>query len=217
MSKFLPGIIFIQLVTSGLVLMAFNWSYDFQLIIVIVAIGLISATLAAFWFASIARNIYIDEHAQILERHAQDKEALRKESEREKAGVMQEKSQLKDQHARERERILLDAERDKANIVAESCRKIEREARKAHAKANFKVGVAVATAAGVGGVLIFSQLVTVGAMLLVASGSALSGYILRARQERLSRKKQLALHETKLITDQSVSASLWRRLNKDEK
>jgi len=215
MAKFLPAIIFIQLLTCGLVFMAINWSYDVQLIIVIVFMAIITAILAAFWFSSIARNIYIDDQAVLLERHAQDREKIHKEAEREKASVVQEKSRLQDRHAREREQILLDAERDKANTVAESYKKIEQETRKAHAKANFKVGLAFAAAAGVGGVLIFSQLITLGAMVVVASGSGLSGYILRARQERLSRKKQLALNETKLLTNQSENTARWKRLKKD--
>ncbi len=215
MAKFLPAIIFIQLLTCGLVLMAITWSYDVQLMIVIVFMALITGILAAFWFSLIARNIYIDEQAALLERHAQDREKIRKEAELEKASVVQEKSQLQDRHAREREQILLDAERDKANTVVESYKKIEQETRKAHARANFKVGLAFAAVAGVGGVLIFSQLITIGAMVIVASGSGLSGYILRARQERLSRKKQLAMNEVKLLTDQSKSSSLWKRLKKD--
>ncbi|SHE23233.1 hypothetical protein [methanotrophic endosymbiont of Bathymodiolus puteoserpentis (Logatchev)] len=215
MAKFLPAIIFIQLLTCGLVLMAITWSYDMQLIIVIVFIAIIISVLAAFWFSSIARNIYIDDQATLLERHAQDREKIRQQAEIEKASIVQEKSQLQDRHAREREQILLDAERDKANTVAASYKKIEQETRKAHARANFKVGLAFAAAAGVGGVLIFSQLITIGAMVIVASGSGLSGYILRARQERLSRKKQLALNETKLLTDQSEKSSLWGRLKKD--
>lgn len=208
MSKFLPAIIFIQLVTCGLVLMAFNWSYDVQLIIVIVVIALLAAVLAAFWFASIARNLYIDDQAILLERHAQDRESMLKESEREKADVIKEKSQLKEWHARERERILLDAERDKASTIAESYQKIALESRKAHAKANFKVGVAFAAAVGAGGIMIFSQLITVGVMVLVASGSGLSGYVLRARHERLSRKKQLAINERNMLTDQSEISSI---------
>jgi len=200
MFKFLPGIIFIQLVTGGLILMAFNGSNDFQLMIVIVVVALISAILTAFWFSSIARNIYIDEQTTLLKRHAQDRESMIKESEREKADVIKETSLLKDQYARERERILLDAERDKANTIAESYQKIAQETRKSHAKANFKVGAAFATAVGAGSIMIFSQLITVGVMILVASGSGLSGYILRAKQEKTSRKKQLAINEQKMLT-----------------
>ncbi|MCK5872757.1 MAG: hypothetical protein KAG26_08010 [Methylococcales bacterium] len=180
--------------------MAFNGSNDFQLIIIIAIVALISAILAAFWFSSIARNIYIDEQTTLLARHAKDREGMIKESEREKADVIKETSLLRDQHARERERILLDAERDKAKTIAESYQKIAQETRKSHAKANFKVGAAFATAVGAGSIMIFSQLITVGVMVLVASGSGLSGYILRAKQEQTSRKKQLTIDERKRLT-----------------
>ena len=51
--------------------------------------------------------------------------------------------------------------------------------------------------------MIVSQLITVGTMVLVASGSGLSGYILRARQEQISRKKRLAVSEQKRLVDHS--------------
>ncbi len=73
----------------------------------------------------------------------------------------------------------------------------------------FKVGLAFSAAAIAGGVMIFSQLVTVGVMVLVASGSGLSGYILRARHEQVSRRKQLAL------TGPSQRSLLLQRLRKD--
>ncbi len=193
MLKFLPGILLIQFVTIGLMLMAFNWSQDIQLIIVIIVIGLISAVLVAFWFSSVALNFSIDEQAQIVEKHVHDREKMIKETEKDKADVMIEKSQLKDQHAREREKILLDAEREKSSLVEESYKKIEKETRKAHSRANLKVGLAFTAALGVSGVMIFSQLITVGVMFMVASGSGLSGYVLRARHDRLSRNKQLSI------------------------
>ncbi len=191
MLKFLPGILLIQFVTIGLMLMAFNWSQDIQLIIVIIVIGLISAILVSFWFSSVALNFSIDEQAQIVEKHVHDREKMIKETEKVKTDVMIEKSQLQDQHAREREKILLDAEREKSSVVEESYKKIENESRKAHSRANLTVGLAFTAALGVSGVMIFSQLITVGIMFLVASGSGLSGYVLRARHDRLSRNKQL--------------------------
>ncbi|BCG63239.1 MAG: hypothetical protein methR_P0935 [Methyloprofundus sp.] len=216
MSKFLPAIIFFQLVTSGLVLMAFNWSADLQLLTVIIVIAIISAILTAFWLSAIARNIFIDEQAKILERHAQDRENIRKQSEREKAYVLQEKSQLQDKHARERESILLAAERDKAKTVADSYRKIASEGRKMHAKANFKVGVAFTVAVGAGGVMVFSQLVTVGMMVMVAAGSGLSGYILRARQDSMARRQKLAANATNKIADQSNVVQVQQNLLQDD-
>ena len=191
MLKFLPGILLIQFVTIGLMLMAFNWSQDIQLIIVIIVIGLISAILVSFWFSSVALNFSIDEQAQIVEKHVHDREKMIMDAEKVKTDVMIEKSQLQDQHAREREKILLDAEREKSSVVEESYKKIEKESRKAHSRANLKVGLAFTAALGVSGVMIFSQLITVGIMFLVASGSGLSGYVLRARHDRLSRNKQL--------------------------
>ncbi len=217
MSKFLPAIVFLQLVTGGLVLMALNWSADLQLLIVIIVIAIMSAVLTAFWLSAIARNIYIDEQTQLLERHAQDRENIRQQAEHEKAHVLQEKSQLQDQHARERERILLAAEREKANIIADSYRKIAAESRKTHAKANFKVGMAFTMAVGAGGVMIFSQLVTVGMMVMVAAGSGLSGYILRARQDSASRRQQLVQNAAHKISSPADVVAEQKRLSRDDR
>ncbi|WP_428355428.1 hypothetical protein [Methyloprofundus sp.] len=203
MFKFLPGILLIQLVTCGLVIMALSSSSDFQLVIVLAMVALLNTLLSAFWFSSIARNIYHHQQTALREKHAQDREDFLKQAGEEKVSAIKEKSAMQDMHARERERILLDTEREKSNIIAASYQKIEKETRKAHAKANFKVGAAFATAVGAGGLLIFSQLVTVGVMFLVASGSGLSGYIIRARQERLTRNKQSLINKQSLLTDQS--------------
>jgi membrane protein implicated in regulation of membrane protease activity len=205
MFKFLPGIILIQLVTGALVVMALNWSQDFQLVIVITMIAFFSAILTAFWFSSIARNIHHDQQTTLRKQHAQDRENFLKVAGEEKVSAIKEKSQMQDMHARERERILLNTEREKSNIMAASYKKIEQETRKAHAKANFKVGAAFATAVGAGGIMIFSQLVTVGVMFLVASGSGLSCYILRARQERLTRNKQTLINDQRLLIEQTDS------------
>jgi Flp pilus assembly protein TadB len=204
--KFLPGIILIQLVTTVMVVTAFNWSQDPQFIAVVVAFSLITAVLAAFWFSAIARDRYKNELQKMRERHAQDREIILLNAEREKANITSEKSKLQEQHARERERILIDAEREKAGIALESYRNLEKGMRKAHAKANFKVGVICTLAAAAGGVMIFSQLITVGMMVLIASGSGLAGYLARARHERLSRNKRLSVDEIKLLENQSFIA-----------
>ena len=215
MFKFLPGIILIQLITAGLVLTAFNWSHDPQLIAVIASFSLIISILTGFWFASIARAMHKHEQTQLQEQHADEREKILLAAERDKAYIAAERSKLQEQHAREREKILIDAEREKANIAAESYRQIEKETRKAHAKANFKVGFTFAAAIGVGGIMVFSQLVTVGMMVLVASGSGLAGYLARARHERLSRNKQLPVNETLLIDNKTAIPSKLPRLHKD--
>lgn len=214
MFHFLLGIILVQMVTSGLMLAAFAWSHDIQLMIVFIVIAITCSILAAFWFSSIARNMFNNEQNYMMKQHASDRERILKQAEQDKTSVLHEKSKLQDEHAREREKILLAAERDKAETIAESHRKIDKESRKAHRKANFKVGAAFAVAAGAGGVMIFSQLVTVGLMFIVASGSGLTGYVMRARHERLSRNKQLAINEQNWVSEYSENTGSQKRLQK---
>ncbi len=165
MSKFLPAIFFIQIITAGLVLIALKWSHDIQLVIVIAMFAGVVGLLAAFWYAAIARDIQQEKLSQLHEHHAQEREDIR-----------------------------VSAEREKVDIIAQSYQKIEKETRKAHAKANFKVGAAFTLAAGAGAAMLFTQFVTIGMMVLVGSGSGLIGYLARARQERLARKTQQNLY-----------------------
>ena len=183
MFKFLPGIILIQLVTAGLVYAAILQSEQRQLVVVIIFLSFLVSILASFWFSAIARDMHKEEIIRIQE-----------------------------QHARDREKLLVNAEREKADIATASYQKIEKETRKVHARANFKVGAAFAAAMGAGGLMIFTQLVTVGVMILIASGSGLAGYLMRARQERLSKRKQLAANESNLITINEPSP---KQLHKD--
>lgn len=163
MFKFLPGILLIQVVTAGLVLISLRWWQEPQLIVVIVVFAIIVAILTTFWFGSIASSIQQSTQAKMQAKHAQD-----------------------------REKIIRRAEREKAKVTSKSYQQREKFAQQASAKANFKVGAAFAAAAGVGGLMIFSQLVTVGAMVLIASGSGLAGYLLRMRQDRSALKKPLS-------------------------
>ncbi|MDX2505750.1 MAG: hypothetical protein QNL62_14915 [Gammaproteobacteria bacterium] len=168
MFKILPGILLIQLVTAGLVFIGIKWLHEPQLIIVLIAFAVIFAVLTTFWFGSIFRNMHNSTQAKLQAKHAKD-----------------------------REKILLKAERDKAKVTSQSYQQVEKATKSAHAKANFKVGAAFAVAFGAGGIMLLSQLITVGMMILVASGSGLAGYLTRARQERLSRNTQLPLSNVK--------------------
>ncbi|MGR9086458.1 MAG: hypothetical protein ACU841_05210 [Gammaproteobacteria bacterium] len=203
--KFLYGIIIVQLVTAIAVAAALNWLQDPQFMAVVVLFSLIMAVLAAFWFVYIGRDQYRSEVQKLQERHAYERERILLNAEREKADIAAERTQLQERHARERERILLAAEREKADIALQSYRNQEKEIRKAHAKANFKAGVICTLAAAAGGALIFSQLITVGMMVLIATGSGLAGYMARARHERLSREKRLPGAEIKLIEAQAAT------------
>ncbi|MEE9398603.1 MAG: hypothetical protein V3V31_16515 [Methylococcales bacterium] len=160
MLKYLPGILLIQLITGGLVIIAFGWLGNIQLMMIIGLFAVVVGVLSAFWFASIARDI----HKELL------------------VG-------LQENHAREREKLLIDTEREKAAIAAESFKRIEKETKRVHAKANFKVGAAFTVAVGAGTLMLLTQLVTVGLVVLIGSGSGLAGYLVRVRQERLAHNK----------------------------
>jgi Flp pilus assembly protein TadB len=164
MFKFLPGILLIQLVTAGLVFLGVRWWQDPQFIIVIVAFGIILAILTTFWFGSIVQNMQKSTHAKMQAKHFQD-----------------------------REKIIRRAEREKAKVTSDSYRQREKAALKASAKTNLKMGAALAVAIGTGSLMIFSQLVTVGMMVLIAAGSGLAGYLFRVKQDRLAWKNQLQL------------------------
>lgn len=126
-------------------------------------LALIAGFLTAFWFASIANHIKKDAVAH-----------------------------LKEESVRERERLLVSTEKEKSRVFEQTHKQIIKETNRAHAKANFKVGAAVAGAVGVGVGLLALQFVTLGLLPLFAAAGGLAGYGIRARQEVLARKGQLA-------------------------
>ena len=154
MLKFIPGILFLQLVTIALVLLALpdleNWNW-LRLVIPAVIAGI----LTAFWFGSIAAHQRKDEI-----------------------------SRLKESYAQERENMRVSAERVKTEVLKQAQRRTLREVRRSTARANIKIGLAFAGAAGLGGVLILTQFMSLGLLTLTAVGGALGGYLLRMRQEK---------------------------------
>ncbi|HID81596.1 MAG TPA: hypothetical protein EYH06_02615 [Chromatiales bacterium] len=162
MFRFLPGIIFIQLATAALLFALYKAQFNQELMVAIALLGLIMSMLAAFWFSAIASHRHKDMLTKTIE-----------------------------QHAREREDIRVKAEKQKSKIIKQSQQQISKEASRAHAKANFKVGAAFTAAAGVGGLMIFTQFITVGLLILATTGGGLLGYMMRLRQERQIGKKMI--------------------------
>jgi hypothetical protein len=155
MFKFLPGILLIQIATSALVFILLKTSVeDFQ-VIAVALLSLVISLFGAFWFASIAQNLH--------------KDALEK---------------TRQVHAQEREDLLVDTERQKAEMLKQTHTQIVKETNRAHAKANLKVGAMFTAAVGVSAVFMFAQFITVGLIMLGTTGGALSGYLARVRQDR---------------------------------
>ena len=93
-------------------------------------------------------------------------------------------SRLRENHAKEREAIRVDAERAKAEVAHKAHKETLQEIRRTSAQANVKVGVAFAGLAGLGGLLLLTQFITLGIMTLTTAGGALGGYLLRYRQDK---------------------------------
>lgn len=201
MFKFLPGLILLQIITICLLLLTpinfneFNWIDWAKLIL---PLG-ISALLMAFWFSSLAAHRHQQAILHLKEAHAKECEQLRNIHQSKvlelKETYAQEKAEtlnmrqdeilrLKEAHASEREKIRVSAERAKLRATKEAQKQVEKEIRRTSAKANFKVGAAVTGAIGLGGLLVLTQFVTLGAMVLTTAGGTLGGYLLRYKQER---------------------------------
>jgi hypothetical protein len=164
MLKFIFGILLLQVITIALVLIAPADLANWGWLRLVIPV-LIAGLLTAFWFGSIAAR--------------QRKDKI---------------SRLKEYHAKERETIRVDAERAKSELVKQAQRKTLQEVRRASTRANIKIGLAFAGAAGLGGLLILTQFMSLGILTLATVGGALGGYLLRIRQEKgkldLARKRQ---------------------------
>ena len=154
------GILIIQAATVAMTLAAMK-SADQELWLAVLLLALLIALVTAFWFSSIA------SHAR--------KDAL---------------ANAKDEFSREREKLRLNAERQKTRLMRKSHEEIRKETNRAHARSNFKLGAGFIGIVAAGSLMIFSQLLTLGLLTLAVGGGALGGYLMRARQESISRQKE---------------------------
>jgi Flp pilus assembly protein TadB len=173
MLKFIPGILILQIVTIVLVLIVPGDLADWGWLRLAIPV-LIAGFLTAFWFGSIAAHRRKDDI-----------------------------SRLKEKHAKERETIRVNAERAKTRLLKNTQREARQEVRRSSRQSNIKAGLAFAGAAGLGGVLILTQFMSLGMLMLTAAGGALGGYLLRIRQE----KKKLQLSTLDLQTPRIINVT----------
>ncbi len=159
MLKYLLGILIIQAATVAMTLTAIK-SDDQELWLAVLLLAVLIGMVTAFWFASIA------SHAK--------KDAL---------------TQAKDEFSKEREKLRVNSERQKSRLIRKSHEEIRKETNRAHAKSSFKLGAGFIGIVAAGALLIFSQLLTLGFLTLAVGGGALGGYLMRTRQEVISRSK----------------------------
>jgi uncharacterized protein HemX len=166
MLKYLLGILIIQAATVAMTLAAIK-SDDRELWLAVLLLALILGLVTAFWFVSVA------SHAK--------KDAL---------------ANARDEFSREREKLRVNAERQKTRLIRKSHEEIRKETNRAHARSSFKLGAGFIGIVAAGSLMIFSQLLTLGLLTLAVGGGALGGYLMRVRQEAVTRQKEaLAISE----------------------
>lgn len=131
-------------------------STDSHFILTLIFLDILLIILMAFWFSAVARQCNFDEMESIREAHA-----------------------------REREKLRVNAERQKNRLADKKNKEMLRETKRAYALANIKVGSAFASMLILGGIMIYSQFITFGLLMLTSAGGGLIGYLARAKQETL--------------------------------
>jgi len=151
--KLVAGVILVQAVTVGLVLV-WRRAESADVGLTFAALGTAIGFFAALWFASLARG---ERREAVLRAEA----AL----------------------SRERERHKLATERERARMLERARRQVDRESGRVRSRANLRVGTAVLAVAGMGALLLLTQFLSLGVLLLSSTGGAVAGYLWRARQE----------------------------------
>lgn len=152
MHRYLPGIFIVQVVTSILLWVNVD-AVPKDLAIQFGVPALLITFVTALWFASISRG----------------------DAERANA-------KIRVQHAKDREKMQVDAEKSKAKIIEKTHKEIRKQEKRIGRKASLKVGLAFATTAAVGVIMLITELVTFGLMTIMTTVVGLGGYLVRARQ-----------------------------------
>jgi len=167
MLKYLLGILIIQTATAAMALAAIK-SSDHELWLAVLLLALILGLVTAFWFSSIASHV--------------KKDAL---------------ALAKDEFSKEREKLRVNAERQKTRILRKSHEEIRKETNRAHARTSFKLGAGFIGIVAAGSLMIFTQFLTLGLLTLAVGGGALGGYLIRVRQELVSRQREAAISDSR--------------------
>ena len=150
--KFLAGIFLLQGATALLLLTAQDTDLE-RSGWLIGLLGVLIGVIAALWFSSITG-------------HASQHSFVR----------------ASEKFNRQRDRIRRQAEKEKTREIKDSHQQLLRETRRVQSRSTMKLGAAMTGIAGLGVLLLFTQFMTLGLLAVSATGGALLGYGIRARQ-----------------------------------
>jgi len=119
----------------------------------VVALGILIGVIAALWFSAIASHA--SQHAFV---------------------------RASEKFNRQRDRIRRQVDKEKTQEIKDGHRLVLRETRRLQNRSALKLGLALTGVAGLGVLLLFTQFMTLGLLAVSATGGALLGYGVRARQ-----------------------------------
>jgi hypothetical protein len=150
--KFLVGIFLLQGATALLLMTARDADLH-KTGWLIGVLGILIGVIAALWFSTITS-------------HASQHTLIR----------------ASEKYNRQRDRIRRQAEKEKTREIRNSHQQMLRETRRLQNRSTLKLGAAMTGIAGLGVMLLFTQFMTLGLLAVSATGGALLGYGIRARQ-----------------------------------
>jgi uncharacterized membrane protein YdjX (TVP38/TMEM64 family) len=150
--KFLLGVFLLQGATA-LLMLAVQDADLHRNGWLLVSLGILIGVIAALWFSAIAS-------------HASQHSFVR----------------ASEKFNRQRDRIRRQADKEKTKEIRDGHQQFMRETRRLQNRSTLKLGGAMAGIAGLGVLLLFTQFMTLGLLAVSATGGALLGYGVRARQ-----------------------------------
>jgi hypothetical protein len=150
--KFLVGVFLLQGTTALLVISARDADL-YQSGWLVVALGMLIGVIAALWFSAITSHANAHSLVRASEKFNRQRDYLRRK-----------------------------AEKEKVREIKEGHRQLLRESKRVQHRSSWKLGSAMAGIATLGVLLLFTQFMTLGLLAVSATGGALLGYGIRARQ-----------------------------------
>ncbi|MGB5180026.1 MAG: hypothetical protein WBP44_15010 [Gammaproteobacteria bacterium] len=150
--KFLVGVFLLQ-ATTALLVISIRDADLFKSGWLVIALGMLIGVIAALWFSTISSHATQHSFVRASEKFNRQRDSLRRKAEKEKV------KEIKDGH-----------------------RQLLRESKRVQHRSTLKLGSAMAGIAGLGVLLLFTQFMTLGLLAVSATGGALLGYGIRARQ-----------------------------------
>ncbi|MGB5259119.1 MAG: hypothetical protein WBO34_01190 [Gammaproteobacteria bacterium] len=150
--KFLIGIFLLQGATALLLMTAQDADLG-KTGWLVGSLGILIGVIAALWFSTISSHASQHSFARASEKFN-----------------------------RQRDRIRRQAEKEKTREIKDSHQQLLRETRRLQNRSTLKLGLGLTGIAGLGVLLLFTQFMTLGLLAVSATGGALLGYGIRARQ-----------------------------------